>query len=61
MLVLDEKKMDELGFGFDAVDDVYFYVSHISEWLESHNKNYTKDQYYNICALKDALECLKVK
>lgn len=61
MLVLDKDKMDELGFGFDAVDDVYFYVSHISEWLESHNKNYTKDQYYNICALKDALKCLKVE
>lgn len=61
MLVLDKDKMDERGYGFDAVDDVYFYVYHIAEWLESHNKNYTQDQYYNICALKDALECLKVK
>lgn len=61
MLVLDKDKMYRFGYCFETVDDVYFYVYHIAEWLESHNKNYTQDQYYNICALKDALECLKVK
>jgi len=28
-------------------------------FLESHNKNYTKEQYYKICEIYNFIECLE--
>lgn len=38
-------KMEQFGFAFDNLDDVFFYFSSMLDWLERHNKNYTKEQY----------------
>ena len=39
-------------------DDVLDYVFNIVVSLESHNKNYTKDQYHKISALDDLVSAL---
>lgn len=33
----------------------------IVEWLESHNKNYTREQYYKILDLAEILDKLKTE
>ena len=55
---INHEKMAELGFKFDTVEDVYLYFSSMLDWLESHNKNYTKDQYNRILTLQDIFNCL---
>lgn len=57
---INKEKMQELGFNFENMEDIYFYIFHIMEWLESHNKNYTKEQYYKISIVNDILHCLEV-
>jgi len=50
---VNRKKLKTCGWSFETVDDVYLYVSSLIEWLESHNKNYTKEQYSRIQSLKE--------
>ena len=45
------------GFAEDT-DEILFYTFHMLEVLESHNKNYTKDQYNRISILKDVFTAL---
>lgn len=46
------------GFSFDNWSDMYLYIKSLVEWLESHNKNYTKEQYHRIDSLKEILDCI---
>lgn len=61
MLKINNKKMLENGFKFDNMDDLYLYMCSIIEWLECHNKNYTKEQYYRISILKDVIDFIDIE
>lgn len=58
---INKNKMEELGFKFENLEDIYFYADSIIDWLESHNKNYTKEQYGKITILKDLIEMLDLE
>lgn len=58
MLKINKEEMEKYGFNFDSLEDVYFYMKNIIEYLESHNKNYTKNQYYKISTLKDIMNMI---
>ena len=62
-ITLNERQKDGLKkAGFEGMaedtDNILFYTFHMLDVLESHNKNYTKDQYNRISALKDIFEAL---
>ena len=62
MLKLDnDKLLENTGLSFETMEDLFFYVSNSIGWLESHNKNYNKEQYYRICDLKYICDCIKVE
>lgn len=47
--------------GFDVMkdtDEILFYTYNMIQWLNTHNKNYTKDQEHRIGALCDLWEAL---
>ena len=58
----DEQKKNLKNAGFagfaEDPDEILFYTFHMLEVLESHNKNYTKDQYNRISILKDVFTAL---
>lgn len=58
MLKINKEEMEKHGFNFDSLEDVYFYMKNIIKYLESHNRNYTKNQYYKISALKDIMDMI---
>lgn len=56
----DLVKIEELtGLYFENVEQLYFYVLQQIEFLEAHNKNYTKKQYYKINDLFDIIRSVK--
>lgn len=57
-LEINHEKLTACGFSFESWIDMYLYVKSLMEWLESHNKNYTKEQYYKISSLKEILDCI---
>jgi hypothetical protein len=62
-IILNERQKDGLKkAGFEGIaedtDNILFYTFNMLDVLESHNKNYTKDQYHRISALKDIFEAL---
>lgn len=62
MLKLDnEKLLKESGLTFKTLDDCFLYVSNIIDYLESHNKNYNKNQYYKIQTLKDICNAVEIE
>lgn len=54
----DETIKKEFAF-FDAEDLLYTLKSDV-DFLESHNKNYTKKQYYAICKLQHFINNCKL-
>lgn len=60
LIEIDESTMKKEFAFFDADDLLYSLKSDV-EFLESHNRNYTKKQYYAICALKAFIMNCKVK
>ena len=58
---INHEKIAEFGFKFDTLEDVYIYFSNTLDWLESHNKNYTKEQYHRILTLRDICNCLEAE
>lgn len=46
------------GCKFDNEKDFLLYVYRALEWLESHNKNYTKEQYQKIQDLKNFFDIM---
>lgn len=57
-LTINYERLADFGFDFAHGDDMYLYVKRIVEWLESHNMNYTKEQYRRISDLKDIISCI---
>lgn len=62
-IILNERQKDGLrNAGFEGMaedtDNILFYTYHMLDVLERHNKNYTKDQYNRISALKDIFESI---
>ena len=71
MMVFDYKKIkDKTGIDFENFgnskeyeneqDALYYIIKHL-EFLESHNKNYTKEQYNKIIDLLDIIKAIKIK
>lgn len=40
-------------------NEILHYVSGVIDYLYTHNKNYTKKQYYKIEDLKNIIDCIK--
>jgi hypothetical protein len=51
-----EKIKKETGCNFENIDDMFSYMECILEHLTTHNKNYTKEQYYKIITLHDIVK-----
>lgn len=51
---IDNEQLSNIGLNFENGQDAIFYLRSLLEWLESHNKNYTQEQYYKI------LDCLEI-
>lgn len=45
------------GFAKDT-DDMMFYIHSLTDWLESHNKNYNREQYDRIAILNELLTAI---
>ena len=45
------------GFA-EETENMFFYLHSLIEWLECHNKNYTKEQYHRIQIANDLLNAL---
>ena len=62
MLKFDnDKLLKNTGLSFDTIENLFLFVSNSVEWLESHNKNYNKEQYRRISDLKDICDCIEVE
>ena len=57
-IVIDTEKLENLGFTFEDPESFICYITSLSSWLQSHNKNYTKEQYHRITTLNDLLNCI---
>lgn len=65
MFKVDNEKLikcgEYVGYSFETLEQLFSYVKDEISWLESHNKNYNKKQYYAISTLKDICDCIKVE
>lgn len=55
-----KKILENTGLDFENKEDLYFYIKNTIDFLESHNKNYTKEQYHRIIDLKEILENIEM-
>jgi cation:H+ antiporter len=57
MFKIDNERLlkcgEYVGYSFETMEQLFSYVKDEISWLESHNKNYNKKQYYAISTLKD--------
>lgn len=60
MIVNYEQIERNQGINFESIEQIYFYIKNLLMWLECHNKNYTKEQYYKICTLLDIMEAIEI-
>ena len=53
------RRLNAAGFGaMEDTEQILFYTYHMIDWLNTHNKNYTKEQEHRIVALCDLWEAL---
>lgn len=53
------KRLDAAGFDImKDTDEILFYTYNMIQWLNTHNKNFTKDQEHRIGALNDLWDAL---
>lgn len=57
---INQEKLRQYGYQFESLEDMYLYIRSLVEYLEFHNKNYTKSQYYQIQAIAELMECIKI-
>ena len=57
MVKLNKKKLKQKGFNFKNKKELFEFINHKIEWLSSHNKNYTTEQYYLIDMLNEIFSC----
>ena len=48
------------GIDIEKESDYISYMQSLIDMLESHNKNYTKEQYYAILDIKEILNAMEV-
>lgn len=60
MTINKNKLTESTGFNFETMENLICYISYSIEWLTTHNKNYTKEQYNRICDLRDILDCIDI-
>ena len=54
-----DKIYKECGIDIANSYEYLLYIKNLCEFLESHNKNYTKEQYYAILDIKTILDNIK--
>ena len=55
------EKIEQLtGRKFDNIEQLYFYVQYVVEFLKVNNKNYTKRQYEKIDELFDFIKSIEL-
>ena len=59
MKINSEKLKQTTGIDVKGVD-LYYYIYGILEYLISHNKNYTKEQYFKIQLLYDIFNAIEI-
>lgn len=60
MIKIDYKKLEEsTGLKFDNPEDVIYYFSAMLHYLNTHNKNYNKEQERKISDLNDLFACIE--
>ena len=56
-----EKLKTKQGVNFDKDEQqAIFYLEHLIDYLKTHNKNLTKEQFYKIDFICDFIDCLEV-
>ena len=58
---INMNKVKENGFEFSSEENTLEYIKRKLEFLESHNKNYTKEQYYIVCDLFSLVKCIEME
>ena len=54
-----EKLLKKTGCSFNDWNDLLYYLNNILEYLTTHNKNYTKEQYNKIVLIHDIIKSLQ--
>lgn len=57
-LAINHDKLEQRGLSFETWGDMYLYVKSLVEYLESHNKNYNKEQWSRIQTLQEIMESI---
>lgn len=61
MIKLNNEILERSGLSFETIEDCFYYVSSLVDYLESHNKNYNTGQYRRIQALKDICTAVEIE
>ena len=61
MIKINREKLNQYGFEFNSSEDMFFYISSLIDYLKTHNKNYTKEQYNRILTLEELMEAIDVE
>ena len=59
MKINKKEILKNIGIEFTNNDDYLLYMINLIDYLESHNKNYTKEQYFKISELKEMINNIK--
>lgn len=61
MIKIDFQKLEQCtGLKFNNPQDLLYYFSAMLYFLNTHNKNYTKEQEHKISDLNDLFDCMEV-
>lgn len=61
MVKIDHEKLNNCDMYFDSKEEIVQYFQYMLEYLQSHNKNYTKKQYEIIQCLYDIIQSLEIE
>lgn len=53
-----EKLLKNTGCSFNDWNDLLYYLDSLLDYLTTHNKNYTKEQYNKIVLINDIIKSL---
>ena len=59
MIKINLKNVNKLGYEFKSFDEIFIHLKSRLEYLESHNKNYTKRQYNDILEIKEIIDTIE--
>ena len=59
---INKKEIEKnIGIFLTENQDYFTYIKVLIDKLESHNKNYTKEQYFEILQIKEILENIEIE